>query len=168
MGNSIKKNMKINKKYLLFILFISSYGFAQTEDLILYEDKLIKCSGLMLGAHIARYPTLEIGYGKYTSDNNSKIPFSSGYSISVENYFVDTYTAAPKIAYWNNVLFLNFGVSVPWYFDFKGESSLKVRPEIGFGYQSFKVNFSYNISIYNKEMDNISKAMLSVNYLLPL
>lgn len=160
--------MNIHKKYLLLFLFSNSLCSAQTDDLILQKDQLLKCSGLMLGAHVGRFPTLEIGYGKYISDNNNKIPFSSGYSISVENYFFDTYTAAPKIAYWNNALFINYGASLPWYFDFKGENSLKVRPEVGFGYQSFKVNFSYNISIYNKDMDNISKAMLSLNYLLPL
>ncbi len=52
---------------------------------------------------------------------------------------------APKINYWVNILFVNAGISVSWYYDLTGQNRLKFRPEIGFEYKNFKINYSVNI-----------------------
>ena len=75
---------------------------------------------------------------------------------------------APKVNYWMNISYINAGFSVPWYLDFKGNNSLKIRPEIGFGYYNFKINYAINLSITHKDMEYIGKHFISVNYYIGL
>jgi hypothetical protein len=134
------------------------------------NDGAIHRNGMILGAHLSKFPTLEIGYSKYFySPENTKMPFAGGYAISIENYFGKDYIMTPKVSFWANFLFLNFGASVPWYTDLNGKNSLKIRPEIGIGDKNWRANFAYNIPIYNNNnLNHITQIMLSLNYIIPL
>lgn len=124
--------------------------------------------GIIFGAHLSRFPTLEIGYSKYFHlPDNSKIPVSGGYAISIENYFLNNYIMAPKVSYWTSVICINFGASVPWYTDLNGRSSLKLRPELGIGDKKWRINMAYNLPVYNHKLKSITDFMISFNYIVP-
>ena len=45
---------------------------------------------------------------------------------------------------------------------------MRIRPEIGFGYDNFKINYSANIALTNKNMEHIGTHFLSLNYYIRL
>ena len=132
-------------------------GVREMADLTTY--------GIATGIHINKFPMLEIGYFKHTI---YEFPMTFGGSYTVESYFNKNFTIAPKINYWMNIMFINVGFSVPWYFNVNGQNSLKIRPEIGIGYKSFKINYSANISLTNKDMDYIGVHFFALNYYVRL
>ena len=117
--------------------------------------------GISTGIHINKYPMFELGYFKHIT---FEFPMTFGSSYTIESYFINDLIIAPKINYWMNILFINIGFSVPWYFNLNKKNSLKIRPEIGFGYKDFKINYSANISITNKQMEYIGVHFISLNY----
>ncbi|QHI38359.1 hypothetical protein IMCC3317_37510 [Kordia antarctica] len=161
---------------VLIVLFISQAGIAQVapeenikkNKLELESDfeKSPKLKGIILGVHGARETMFEIGYFYYDwiEQTSGKIPAIGGlgYSISIENYINHNYIIAPKTAIWVNLLYFNVGMSFPWYFDMEKNNSFRVRPEIGFGSGDFKLTYAVNMAITNKDMNNISKHMVSV------
>ena len=160
----------IRKVYLL-ILFVALTVplFGQTDILKVDEEGRemaeLATFGIATGIHINKFPMIEIGYFKHTI---FEFPMTLGGSYTVEFYFLEEFIFAPKINYWINILFINAGFSVPWYFNFDGQNSLKIRPEIGFGFKNFKINYSINISLTNKDMENIGKHFISLNYYIGL
>lgn len=127
-------------------------------------------NGLMTGVHISNRPAVEIGCGRLSvSDVHSKIgPITSGYCVSVENYFIPQYIMAPKISFFANGI-INFGANIIWHTDLEGGSALKFRPEIGFGFEGFRMNFGLNVPVYKHLLSTgLPDGMLSVNYCVPL
>ncbi|MCP4522237.1 MAG: hypothetical protein GY827_11195 [Cytophagales bacterium] len=120
--------------------------------------------GIATGVHLNKHPMIELGYSKYSYGQVS----SYGSSYTLENYFINDLIIAPKANYWANLFGVNVGFSVPWYFNFHGDNSIKFRPEIGIGYAAFKINYSANISITNRDMKNIGTHFLSINYYIRL
>jgi hypothetical protein len=151
----------------LLIIKMSCFGQSGKSD---NEISMIERHGILFGAHISQFPTLEIGYSKYSyTPENTKMPFGGGYSLSVENYFLNNnYLMAPKVAFWANFIALNFGASIPWYTNFEGGSSLKLRPELGIGYENWRGTVAYNLPVYNNRLRSIPDIMLSLNYIVPL
>lgn len=139
----------------------------QTKE---YFEKNPSLKGILLGVHGARETMFEIGYFHYnwTENIKSKVPAIGGfgYAISTEHYINQNYIIAPKAAIWANVLYVNVGLSTPWYFDMENNNSLRVRPEIGIGSGDFKLTYALNMVITNKDMPNISKHMVSAIFFL--
>ena len=156
--------------YILILSFaITIKSFGQTDSLENQEKNRVMAElttlGIASGLHISKFPMLEIGYFKHTI---FEFPMTWGSSYTIESYFSDDFVIAPKINYWINILFVNIGFSVPWYFNFYGYNSLKIRPEIGLGYKNFKINYSTNISLTNKDMKSIGSHFISLNYYIGL
>jgi hypothetical protein len=165
--------MTMNKHrgiYLVIgLILIASQLFSQSDSSNTYEEERVMASatvrGIATGLHVNKYPALELGYFMYTK---YEAPISLGASYTVESYFLNELILAPKVNYWLNYMFVNAGLSVPMYFNMTGQNSLKIRPEIGFGYGAFKINYAANISITNKNMSNVGTHFLSLNYYLML
>jgi hypothetical protein len=152
----------------IFFMFVSKIAFGQASgDSLIYNRTMGEqtTSGIATGMHIGQYPMLELGYYKHTI---FEFPMTVGGAYTIESYFLNDVTFAPKVNYWFNVLGMNVGFNIPWYFDLHGNNSLKIRPELGFGYNHFKINYSVNLSLTNKEMQNIGTHFLSLNYYIPL
>lgn len=175
--------MKKRMYAVALLLFIFQLGIAQIapeEDAVIKDNTKEemwqnyvnepKLKGIILGVHGARETMFEIGYFNYLweEDYNSKIPIIGGlgYSLSTEHYINDNYIIAPKAAIWVNALYLNLGMSFPWYFDMEKNNSFRVRPEVGIGSGDFKLTYALNMAITNKDMSNISKHMVSAIYFL--
>lgn len=154
---------------VLLLLLVFQFGIAQMAPEESFDKKSTttikyspKLKGMLLGVHGARETMIEIGYFYYDWTNlPGKIPAIGGfgYSVTTEHYINHNYIIAPKAAIWVNALFLNVGMSTPWYFDMENNNSLRVRPEIGIGSGSFKFTFAVNMAITNKDMRNVSKYM---------
>ena len=131
------------KSLLLFLIGFSSYHLSAQEDTTYLPQynymAVVQTEGIATGLHVNQYPMLEVGYFKHTV---FQFPMTFWGSYTVESYFIDDFVIAPKVNYWVNILGINTGFSIPWYFDIAGKNSLKIRPEVGFGYKSFKVNYS--------------------------
>jgi len=161
----------MNKKaYILFLIILTTnlvFGQNSTAntDGEVREMAELTTIGIATGIHLNKYPMIEVGYFRHII---FEFPMTLGESYTVETYFLEDIIIAPKINYWFNILFINTGFSIPWYINFNGENSLKIRPEIGFGYKNFKINYSANISLTNKYMENIGKHFISLNYYIGL
>ncbi len=153
--------------YSLFVfLFLTLDAWGQSDSNS-FDNTMAEATyhGLATGIHISTYPMLELGYSRHTL---FEYPMTFGGSYTVESYFLNDFIFAPKINYWCNVMGINAGFSVPWYFDLHGESSLRIRPEIGFGYDNFKICYSANIALTNKNMEHVGTHFLSLNYYIRL
>jgi hypothetical protein len=162
--------MKLKPTLSGLFLILNFTCFAQYEKTNAeVKDDAIHNQGLLLGAHLSLLPTLEVGYSKYySSPENTKMPYGGGFGISVENYFLNhDYVMAPKLSVWANAIGINFGGSLPWYTDFEGNNSLKLRPEIGVGYQNIRMNLAYNLPVYNHGLTGVTDFMVSLNYIVP-
>jgi len=154
---------------LISHILVCFQSYAQNDSINNSEEiremAEVTTSGLSTGIHINKYPMVELGYFKHTT---YEFPMTFGSSYTIESNFIDDLIIAPKINYWMNILFINAGFSIPWYFNFDGQNSLKIRPEIGFGYKEFKINYSANLSITNKQMEHIGVHFISLNYYIGL
>lgn len=129
-----------------------------------YEGDVV--TGAMLGLHGNIYPMIELGYFRYKAPE--AFVYAQGMNMSVEAYFIKEPILAPKLSFWYHVFIYNLGVSIPYYFNMNGESSLRIRPEIGFGIFRFKATYSANIAITNKDMDHVGSHFLSLIYYIPV
>ena len=162
---------------MFLFLFVYQIGIAQiapeessAKQSKEYFKKNPALKGILLGIHGARETMFEIGYFHYnwTENIKSKVPAIGGfgYAISTEHYINQNYIIAPKAAIWANVLYVNVGLSTPWYFDMDNNNSFRVRPEIGIGSGDFKLTYALNMAITNKDMPNISKHIVSAIFFL--
>ena len=154
---------------ILALIYLISPAMGQTDSINVdneYREMAeLETTGIATGVHIGNFPMVELGYFRHLT---FEFPMTFGESYTIESYFINDFVFAPKVNFWMNFLFINAGLSVPWYFDLHGDHSLKIRPEIGFGYKNFKINYSANISIYNRDMENVGKHFLSLNYYIRL
>lgn len=170
------------KKRVLYSTFIfilmCQFGMAQLAPEEDHENKANKLGlksdnekfpasrGIVLGIHGARETMFEIGYFNSKKENAGYGYGIKGYTISTEHYINRNYIIAPKIAGFSNLWGINIGIGSVWYFDMKKNNSLRLRPEIGYGSDHFKLTYGFNMAITNKDMPNVSKHMLSFVYFL--
>ncbi|MCP4520678.1 MAG: hypothetical protein GY827_03115 [Cytophagales bacterium] len=121
--------------------------------------------GIATAIHGNIYPMVELGYFQYKTHGG--ILAAQGTNFTMESYFIKEPIFAPKFTLWYQILFYNFGISVPYYFNLTGEQSLRIRPEIGFGLFRFKLNYSANIAITNRNMPHVGSHYLSLVYYIP-
>ncbi|WP_298513778.1 hypothetical protein [uncultured Kordia sp.] len=169
--------MKKRVLYSTFLLLMwSQFGIAQLAPEEDYENKKNKLGfssdgekyppsrGLILGIHGARETMFEIGYFHYKKEDAGYGDAIKGYTISTEHYINKNYIIAPKIAGFSNLWGINLGAGAVWYFDMEKNNSLRIRPEIGYGSERFKLTYGINMAITNKDMSNVSKHMFSATY----
>ncbi len=77
--------------------------------------------------------------------------------ISSEIKIDDELVIGPKIGAWmgGGVAGMALGFNIIYYTDLE-ESSLRIRPEIGLGFDRWKVVYGYNIAITNKNFEGIN------------
>ncbi len=173
----VKHNLIKKQAYCTFMLMlICQLGMAQVTPEKNNEDVTSTgflgknnppLKGMILGVHGARETMFEIGYFYYEWVGGSGKNYGGrGYSISTEHYINKNYIIVPKIAVLSNLWGINTGIATLWYFDKEKNNSLRVRPEIGYGSGYLKLTYAYNIAITNKDMNNVSKHMISAVYFL--
>ena len=148
-------------------VFITSIILAQskTDTLINWRSFKEKSPAIHLGFN----STYEIGLGKFMSTTDGHHPFSSlTYFSSELKKYNNKLLWGPKVGVWasGGCCGGSMGLSLIYYTT-SDTSSLKFRPEIGFGVLYFRLYYGYTISITNKKFWPISRNIFGVNLAIP-
>ncbi len=156
----------MKKLWIGFFFGFVTLVSAQADDPEPHSDTVYG-RNFMIGAQAALYPTIETGYAWYEYlPENSKIPASTGISVSVLHSFRDKYMAAPTIGIWTEALLVDFKLDIPFYTDFNAVNSLCVRPGLGGGYNDFRITAGLNIPLNNRHAPQSRNFLISAQYIL--
>lgn len=103
----------------------------------------------------------EIGLGKTVTDLRHVHPLWSSVYASSEFFYNNSLFAGPKVgvcAYGG----MGMGLSLMYYTNFS-QSSLQLRPEVGFGLFNLRVYYGHNMRITNTRFNAVSKNLLGIN-----
>lgn len=122
--------------------------------------------GLILGYHLHNNQYLEIGLG-IKSNKFHHHPFSLIYGISNEFRLHRDVIWGLKAGIWagGGVAGLNMGLNMINYTDFR-QNSFRIRPEIGFGFDFFRVVYGYNLPIGKSGLEGINTHNFALNLIL--
>jgi len=86
--------------------------------------------------------------------------------VSNEMRIGDRLLMGPKVGAWigGGAAGLALGINAIYYTDFD-ESSLRIRPEIGIGFDRWKVVYGYNLPLYNRNFDAVNRSTVSLTFL---
>jgi hypothetical protein len=149
---------------ILTIIFFSAQG--QVTDTARVKEIIVKRSvGLLTGVTFGKNTFFDIGISKNNNTVVGHHPFSSAYYASTEFKFGDKFIIGPKIGAWasGGVGGIAMGLNMIYYTDFDN-ASLVFRPEIGYGFQNFKVVYGYNAILTKHKLDGVNRNLGSVIY----
>jgi len=84
-------------------------------------------------------------------------------TYGAEVSYLNGLVVAPKVQARIHLLFIDLSVAPILYTDFRS-ASLKIRPEIGFGSQSFDLNYGYNASVINDKFEKFNRHVFALRY----
>ena len=149
---------------LLTIVFFSAQG--QVTDTTKAREIIVKRSvGLLTGVTFGKNTFIDIGISRNSNTVIGHHPFSSAYFASTELKLGDKFIIGPKVGAWaaGGVGGIAMGLNMIYYTDFDN-ASLVFRPEIGFGFQSFKLVYGYNAILTRHKLDGINRSLGGVIY----
>jgi len=93
-------------------------------------------------------------------------PAAWAYFVSNEMRIGNKVLIGPKAGAWigGGVAGMALGINAVYYTDFE-QSSLRLRPEIGIGFDRWKVVYGYNIPLSNRDFDAINRSNVSLAFL---
>lgn len=151
----------------LFLILVFSKSFSQQKDTsVYYAIDQTKELSLLVGANVGKYVNAEIGLGINRFGRVGPHPSGVCYYFANEIKTGDKFLLGPKIG----IHFsggMAFGFSLIYYTDFDS-STVVFRPDIGIGFQRFKMAYGYNFKISNKHLSEISTHLFTVIYLFRL
>ncbi len=156
--------MKLQLLLLLTIFYFSAHG--QVTDTTKAREIIVKRSvGLLTGVTFGKNTFFDIGVSKNSNTVVGHHPFSSAYFASTELKFGDKFILGPKIGAWaaGGVSGMALGLNMIYYTDFDN-ASLVFRPEIGFGFQRFKIVYGYNAILTRHKLEEVNRNLGSVIY----
>ena len=160
-----------NKFQLLFILTTVTYSLqAQVTDTIKQKEIVLKKTFCLLtGYSLGTYSYADIGFAKMSSTTIGHHPFSSAYFASTEIKLGDKFIIGPKIGGWiaGGSSAFALGLNMIYYTDFDN-GSLVFRPEIGIGFDNFKLVYGYNANLASYRLDRINKNLVGLTYCFKL
>ncbi len=160
--------LKLQLLVILTILFFSVHG--QGTDTTKAKEINVKRSlGLLTGVTFGKSTFFDIGISKNNNTVVGHHPFFSAYFASTELKFGDKFIMGPKIGAWaaGGVGGIAMGLNMIYYTDFDN-GSLVFRPEIGLGFQSFKLVYGYNAILTKYKLDGINRSLGSIVYCFKL
>lgn len=158
---------------LTFPLVCKSYGQTSTDTIppnpIYYYANLEKHISILAGYNFWRNHFAELGLAVNQYGRVGHHPSAWAYFISSELKFDDKVLIGPKIGTWigGGAGGMAMGLNLIYYTDFE-QSSLRIRPEIGIGFERFKMVYGYNIPLYNKAFQGINKSNFGVALLFSI
>ena len=148
------------------ILFLSVHG--QVADTTKLREIVVKRSvGLLTGITFGKNTFFDVGVSKNSKTVVGHHPFSYAYFASTELKLGDKFILGPKIGAWIAGGAGALGVNMNYYTDFDN-SGLVFRPEIGVGFQNFKLVYGYNIIVTKYRLDGINRNLGSIVYCFKL
>jgi hypothetical protein len=170
---TLKQISKIQKiVFILFLLFLKNVIIAQDIDSLQQIDSTDlevtsssdKQIGLTLSAKYYNILTSELSLVYGTYDYIGYMPFSTGFGIGSEFVHSQDLTFGPKISGWYQLFLLELNGNLIYYFNKMGYSSIKFRPEIGFGFHHFSLTYGINLNIWRKGSEIIDFQQFSIKF----
>lgn len=152
------------RKKILFQLFLFTIVYClsvngQTADTSLQKEIIIERSlNLLAGISFGKNVFADIG----VSRNNNAIvgyhPFSTAYFLSTEIKPGERFIIGPKAGAWiaGGSGAMAIGINMIYYTDFDN-NSWAFRPEIGFGFDNFKLVYGYNAILSKYKLPGINR-----------
>lgn len=142
-----------------------SYGNDSTISRFYFERHL----SLVTGINVQKNLFGEFGMSIKDNGVAGHHPSTRILSLTTEFNFNRDLVIGPKVGIWlgGGSAGMNMGLNLIYYSNFN-ESTLRWRPEIGFGFDSFRVVYGYNFLITNKNADFINKHNFCLNVILNL
>ena len=158
------------KSLTIGLVLLASNGYAQDKDSTYYSgirrgDKYIS---ILIGYNGWTNNFGEIGIAKNRLDGVGPHPLGRTFFASTEIKLSSSETiVGPKIGAWfgGGASLGAIGLSTIYYTDFN-QGTWRLRPEIGFGLDRFKLTYGYNIALTNKDFDKINRDNISFVFLL--
>lgn len=153
--------------FLQFLLFNTFQSFSQTDTTNYQYPKdsyrVERHIALVTGVNIHKNLFVEGGLAIKDNGVAGHHPITRVFAFTSEFKFLDKFIYAPKAAVWlgGGATGMNMGLNVIYYSDSE-EGALRCRPEIGFGFDVFRVVYGYNIAITNKNFQYINKHNFSL------
>lgn len=154
----------------LYLIILVSTVSAQTDTVkhhsgdstIMRSYQQEKHLSILVGYNFWGHHFGELGIAYNLIATTGYHPYASAAFISSEIEIQKNPIIGPKIGVWatGGASGMGLGLNLIYYTDFE-DSSLRFRPEIGFGIHPFKVLYGYNIPIYNKDFKGINTHVVS-------
>lgn len=163
--------MNLKKNILLFLFIsLSAHIYAQPPDTLKsygYETRMEKYISILIGYNQWNYGFAEIGLAKNQYGTVGVHPSAWAYFLSSEIKVDDKLMIGPKLGAWigGGAAGMALGISMIYYTDLN-EGTLRLRPEIGIGFDRFKMVYGYNILLANKDFEGINRHVVSLAYLI--
>jgi len=161
-----------NKLLTIGLILIATQSYSQSNDstqnfAIRNGDKYLS---LLFGYNGWTNNFGELGLAK--NQLNEVGPHPLGWTLFASTEFkLSTHETiiGPKIGVWagGGVGLVAVGLCTIYYTDFD-KGTWRLRPEIGFGLDRFKLVYGYNIPLTNKEFDKINESNISLTVLLQI
>lgn len=141
----------------MLFLGLSNICLSQEDDHHKQGDKYLS---VVTGYNFWNKHFLEIGLAHTQTDMDGPMVMGHNYFLSTEVKIDRDLLIGPKIGIWmgNGV---GIGLNAIYYTNFHA-SSLRFRPEIGFGFSTFKLAYGYNVPLTNKDFNQINKNNISL------
>lgn len=160
--------LKFQLLLILTILFFSAHG--QLADTTKVRETVVERSiGLLTGVTFGKSTFFDIGVSRNSNTAVGYHPFSSAFFASTELKFGDKFIIGPKIGAWaaGGAGGMAMGLNMIYYTDFDN-ASLVFRPEIGFGFESFKFVYGYNAILTSHKLAGVNRNLGSIIYCFKL
>jgi hypothetical protein len=164
------------KSLLLILSFLILFGINTskgqsvpdtTASVRRYGFYLEKHVSLLLGYDFWHNHYGEIGFAYNAFGNTGPEPVGWCYFASAEVRIGNKLLAGPKIGAWfgGGAAGLALGVNLIYYTDFR-DGSLRVRPEVGFGVDIWKVVYGYNIPLTHSDFEGVNRSTIGIALLI--
>lgn len=163
---------RIQVAFTLFLLFTVSFASAgsliqQQKKTVLQNQDLLDLSlitGYQTGSSNSNF--VEIGLGIKREIWNHH-PTHGVLRFSNELLFVNNFVWGAKVGANFGTGMMDIGINLVNYTNFE-ENSIRFRPEFGLGFGKFRLYYGYNVSITNKDFEDINEHLIGVNILLDI
>lgn len=173
MVETIKKMKALS--FLMLFTLTSWNSYSQTDSLnspstqpldTIYNYHFQRHVSLVTGIHYHKYLFAEAGIAIKDNGVNDSHPFTRILSLLNEISFIDQMVVGPKLGIWLSGGF-GMGLNIIYYSNFK-QGTLRFRPEIGLGFDLFRMFYGYNLALTNREANFINKHNFGLNILINL
>ncbi|WP_028978209.1 hypothetical protein [Sporocytophaga myxococcoides] len=159
--------------FLQFILFNIFQSFSQIDTSHYsspqIEYKIERHIALVTGINVHKNFFAEAGIAIKDNGVAGHHPITRVLALTSEFKFTDKFIYAPKAGVWlgGGASGMNLGINLIYYSDSE-KGTLRCRPEIGLGFDAFRVVYGYNIAITQKNFQNVNKHNFCLNFLINL
>lgn len=165
------------KTLLILIATLAAYSAFSQTDSSSHEAKYDTIRrpyterhfSLVTGANGIKKFFAEAGFAIKDNGVAGHHPSTRILALTSEISFINRLVIGPKLGIWlgGGSAGMNMGFNLIYYTNFS-EATLRFRPEIGMGFNRFRIVYGYNLLVVNRNSDFINKHNFGLNFLIDL